>query len=355
MDKLIRRRSLSSNAGSILSFLLLLGCFLGLFGSSIVAVEAVAEPVTANPNVYLFIRNVTSSNLTYLDAKTSPLSSFAFSNTFCAQQPTGFFMPGNPLHSFLVIDREDMLMQESTVLTYVPSDMAFLVFDSKEVDWYFWNDSSLHPLSNRSVYMDNSSAWSAVCYIDSDMIPFISLPELSIMTSLSYIVFPLACLGGLVALVAIIVYTRFCASQARRALKTSTLFLFLALLALFSTIYCTCSIGGIGFFPISTTLIAQISVAIYWASMLAVLYILVLFYRRDSVHLYEHDEEGESLRKDLIFLSIYLLLFAAALILAFYVLRNALGTDDASPYTLHFYVDTLLGMADVINENIRIV
>lgn len=354
MDKLIRRRSLSSNAGSILSFLLLLGCFLGLFGSSIVAVEAVAEPVTENPNVYLFIRNVTSSNLTYLDARTSPLRSFAFSNTFCAQEPTGFFMPGNPLHSFLVIDKEDMLMQESTVLTYVPSDRAFLVFDSKEVDWYFWNDSSLHPLSNISAY--NSSAWSAVCYIDSDVIPFIQLPELSVMIFLSYVVFLLACLGGLVALVAIIVYTRFCASQARKAAKTSTLFLFLALLALFSTIYCACVIFGIGFFPISTTLIAQISVVTYWASMLAVLYILVLFYRRDSKHLhYKHDEEGGSLRKDLIFLSIYLLLFAAVLVLAFYVLRNALGSDDASPYTLHFYVDTLLGMADVINENIRIV
>jgi hypothetical protein len=367
-QRLIRRGSGgSSNSLLVVVLLLAMGYFLGLLlDSSSMVVTAIEAPVTTTvtatntTNVYLFIRDVTSSNLTYLDTKTiGSLGNFSSNNTICAQQSVGFFLPGIPLHSFQVIEYEDMTMQESTVLTYVPNNTAFLVLDSQTMNWFFWNGSSpLLPLTNIADYLNNASAWSAVCYIDSDMIPipipFFELPELSVITILSYVVLLLACIGALVAFLAMIVYTRFAIIQTRRMVKVSTLFWFLALFALFSTIYCLCSISGTGFFSVNTTLLAQFSVAAYWASMLAVLRIVVLFLGRDSLRLLAtHGRRSQ--RKDIIFLLLYFLLLVAVLVLAFYALRNVLGPDDASPYTLHYYVNTLFGTPEAINENIRTV
>ena len=314
-------------------------------------------------NVYLFSRNPTHNSLTFIEKSVTIPGNFTVDNTVCAQKEN-FFLPGNPLQSFHVIELADLELQTDIVLSHVPEAAEFVVFDRKQnPTWYFWSNRRMSMLSNASEYENKKASLSHVCYISEDLIPFVSFPDGPTLKIMRYIVFGFACAGAFFSLFPMLWYLCTVFKRDHRHLSFEKRFL--TILSILNTVFCVNAV--IGFLADSSASLANVSLITSWSSAITIAILLVYSIIGD-VESSEDDNQpnpgtwqdikkikkktfGNGEKKYLIYLLIWIMLVVAIMCLVFLLLAGTTGPDETSPYTLHYYAASLSKSFDTTWKN----
>jgi hypothetical protein len=315
---------------------ILLVPILGLFG-----VVNIAWGDT-NADVYLFSRNPAHGKLSFITKWATIPGNFSVDNTVCAQKDD-FFLPGNPLHSFHVIELADLELQSDIVLSYVPEAAEFVVFDHRRSPtWYFWSNGRTSTLSNASEYESKKANLSHVCYINDNQIPFVSFPDGFALNIMTYVVLGVACIGVFFGTSSMLVYLCMAFKMAGPLHFWQK---FTTILSILTTAFCVNAV--IGFFAGSSVSSANASLVTSWGSAITIAMMLLYL----SVTSKSSSDDDVNEKKDLIHLLVWIILVIIVMILVFLLLAGATGADETSPYTLHSYATPLSRSFDATWKN----